>query len=238
MGKGTETNCLLLRSLCSFGAQICPGQFYHRACAVYCLDNLIYRKPTKHRACQKQCRGMVEASFCNVFTEKQRLWEKKDVKSARTLATVVFLIPPEHMPVLFVVMDSTSICKSHFNCTNWIDRTSLTELRYINGCWRVLVMEVASATPHIILFLITALPTGTKKKRKKGKRKLKGSVPRLLHEMVWSAIKMFTFYATPLTKTCITHRWLHHSWAKHSSQMHGHKTFIVPWKVWCAIKFL
>lgn len=61
---------------------------------------------------------MVEASFCNVFTEKQRLWEKKDVKSARTLATVVFLIPPEHMPVLFVVMDSTSICKSHFNCTN------------------------------------------------------------------------------------------------------------------------
>lgn len=39
-----------------------------------------------------------------MFTEVQRVQEKKDVKSAKTLASAVFLTPPEHLPIRSVVM--------------------------------------------------------------------------------------------------------------------------------------
>jgi len=63
-------------------------------------------------------------------SQRYRVWEKREVKSARTMVTAVFLTPPEHIPTTFVVMAIAQASVSHISTL----QTELTELYYVNGC--------------------------------------------------------------------------------------------------------
>lgn len=79
-------------------------QFNCRDCLVYRLDYLIYGKPTKHRAHQKEFSGMISTSFCSVFRGAEVMGAETMVKSARTVTTAVLSTPPDHMSIVSVVM--------------------------------------------------------------------------------------------------------------------------------------
>lgn len=50
-----------------------------------------------------------------VTSKIQRLWEKRDVKSARALATAIFLSTPKHRTITSVVMAVTQASAGHIS---------------------------------------------------------------------------------------------------------------------------
>lgn len=114
-GRG-EINYLLLRSLCINGAQICTvpiiGTVLYIGWITWYTEST---EPIKGSA--------VECSpLCSVMcSEVQWLWEQRDVKSASTVATAVFLTPPEHTSIAPVVMANHKHLVSHITTVqlNW-----------------------------------------------------------------------------------------------------------------------